>query len=142
MKIVFLGTTGIQHSLLAAYIYLGELGNKDFESLDYYCDLSRESSGSPIFIGDDKRGNQVYSLGVGKDLQMGQKTIENLLAILGFSSQELILRPISQRAERFLLALARIPRILGGEKINIFFSNIILRQGLAAIRENVQEFCS
>ena len=142
MKIVFLGTTGVQHSLIAAHIYLGQLGSEDFRSLKYYCDLSQESSGFPLFIGDDARGNQVYSLGVGKDLQMGQKTIENFLAILGFSSQDLILRPVSIKAEKFLACLGKIPRYLGGRKINLFFSDIILRQELTTIKENVEQFCN
>jgi hypothetical protein len=142
MKIVFLGTTGVQHSLIAAHIYLGQLKEQDFRSLEYYCDLSQEPSGFPIFIGDDARGNSVYSLGVGKDLQMGQKTIENLLIILGFSSQDLALRPISIKAEVFLACLGKIPRYLGGTKITLFFSNIILRQELAAIKENVEQFCN
>lgn len=142
MKIIFLGTTGIQHSLIAAHIYLEKLEEQDFRDLEYYCDLSKESSGFPIFIGDDARGNQVYSLGVGKDLQMGQKTIENLLTILGFSFQDLTLRPVSIKAERFLAYLGKIPRYLGGTKINLFFSDIILRQELTAIKENVEQFCN
>ncbi|ABI68643.1 DUF3189 family protein [Syntrophomonas wolfei] len=142
MKIVFLGTTGVQHALIAAHIYLGQLGVEDFRDLEYYCDLSQESSGFPIFIGDDARGNQIYSLGVGKDLQMGQKTIENLLTILGFSYQDLTLRPVSIKAERFLACLGKIPRYLGGRKINLFFSDIILRQELTTIKENVEQFCN
>ncbi|MDD4627269.1 MAG: DUF3189 family protein [Syntrophomonas sp.] len=140
MKIIFLGTTGVQHALIAAHIYLGQLRERDFASLESYCNLSKESSALPIFIGKDERGNQVFSLGVGKDLEMGQKTIDNLVSILGFSSQDLILRPVSIKGEILLVYLTKIPRFLGGQWINHFFSNIILGQELSTIKENIEQF--
>ncbi len=140
MKIVFLGTTGVQHSLLAANIYLRQNEDIDFAALEYYCDSNKDATGFPIYIGDDALGNQVYTLGVGKDLAMGQKTVENLVGILGFSSQDIIIRPVEIKADKLFAYSRKIPPYLGGLRINRFLSNIILHHEYKNIKENVEQF--
>lgn len=108
MNILFIGTTGIHHTLLAAHLYLGQFNGKDYRQLKFWGDFPREAQGRPLFIDYDDRGNMVYVLGVGLDVRMAQKSIEQLDKILNNDPQNLIVEPVFIKRERMLLLLHRL----------------------------------
>jgi hypothetical protein len=140
MKIIFLGTTGVHHSLVAANIYLERLQGSDFEMLEGYADLDKDNSGFPIYVAQDEQGNQVYTLGAGKNIGIGKKTIEELVAVLGYSSRDLLVKPISIKGDNILYFLGKIPRLMGGAYLNLFISNYILNKEISYIEKEIAEF--
>ena len=108
MKIVFLGTIGIYHPILAAHLYLGRELNDDNSHLSGWGDFSQEDSGYPILVGQDSLGNQVYALGAGIEVTMTRETIKQLVEILGHSPDELLIKTISVQTEIALIYLYRM----------------------------------
>jgi hypothetical protein len=101
MKIIFLGHNPLQAALIAANLYLGKGPTQKLpEGLNTvpYQDMLF----SPIYIGSDNKGNQVYTLGGGKDLWMVKRSIEDLLNILGIEEGNLMVAPVSTSWDRVL----------------------------------------
>ncbi len=111
MNVIFLGTIGIYHPTVAAHLYLGRHINNDFSPLCYWGDFDAESNGEPMLIGLDSAGNRIYSLGAGIEVGMTRKSIEQLAAILGHSEKELVIQPISVKAEMTIIRLYRAARL-------------------------------
>lgn len=133
-----MGTTGVHHTLIAANIYLEHLsGDEEYYRLQNYGHHELESRGFPIYIGRDKKGNRVYSLGGGKDLGMAKKSIEDLTALLGYSSQDLLVQPISIWGDKLLPTLCSIPPVLGGRLWSRLLSAILLKSQLKRIRRDI-----
>ena len=137
MNILFLGTSGVYHALIAANIYLKK-PVADFNSISDFADLALESSGFPIYVGEDKQGNQVYSLGVG-DVEMAQKSIEDLRNVLGRSDNDLVVKPVSIRGEKLMALLNHIPASLGGRLWHRLIPALILKSQLKAIYRNIEQ---
>lgn len=140
MKIIFLGTTGVHHGLIGANIYLNRLNKSEFAFVEGFCDVAKDESGFPIYIDDDENGNQIYTMGAGKDVLMVKKSIEDLVSILGCSSSDLLVKPVSIKGERMISFISKIPGILGGSHINLFISNLILKREFHSIFEDVEKF--
>ncbi|MDD4802358.1 MAG: DUF3189 family protein [Syntrophomonas sp.] len=109
-NLLFLGTTGIYHTLIAAHLYVNKAFPADFTNLKYWGDLSKENWGYPLFLDQDEHSNKIYSLGVGLNLQMSANSIQQLVRILGCSEQDLIVKPIFIKRERLLYFFHRISR--------------------------------
>ena len=62
MKIIFLGTTGVHHTLLAANLYLTD-EICDPARMQDFADQRKDHDGKPIYVGRDEKGNEVYTLG-------------------------------------------------------------------------------
>ena len=90
MIIVLPGTTAVHHTLVAAHLYLNTINAPDFGRLDGYCDMSMDYSGYPLYIGNDKYGNQVYTLGLGRLVEVGCHAIHNFMQIMGIDSSQLL----------------------------------------------------
>lgn len=137
MKILFIGTTGVHHALIAAHIFLGRLTKPDFRLVEAFCDNAKDASGYPILIYDDVKGNQVYTLGVGKDVALGKKAIEQMVDLLGYTSQDLLVKPVSIKGEKLLLLLSKIPDFLGGTQLNMFVGDRLLKREFSSIVEDI-----
>mgnify|MGYP003732792899 FL=1 len=137
MNILFLGTSGVHHALIAANIYLKK-PVADFNSISDFADLALESSGFPIYVGEDKQGNQVYSLGVG-DVEMAQKSIEDLRNVLGRSANDLVVKSVSIKGEKLMALLNHIPASLGGRLWHRLIPALILKSQLKAIYRNIEQ---
>lgn len=135
MKILFIGTTGVHHTLVAANIFLGRLDKPDFKFIEGYADNYKDLTGDPILINDD--GNQVYTLGVGRELEVGDRAIKSFIELLDCSSQDLIVQQISIKGEKLLLLLKFIPEYLGGKTIGTIISNIVIRKQFSKILQDV-----
>lgn len=142
MIIIFLGTTGVHHSLIASYIYLEKLKQTDFKMLPGFSDVQKDYSGFPIFVGRDNLDNRIYTLGAGKEIAMAQKTIDDLVNILGFSSKDLIVKPIRIKGEQLLRLAEKIPKFLGRQTISILLSDYIVKKEYYQILRDVEDFRS
>ncbi len=140
MKLVFLGTIGIYHPVLAAHLYLDhELGN-DNSHLPGWGDFSQEGSGDPILVGQDSLGNEVYALGAGVEVTMTRKTIEQLVEILGHSPDEILIKTISVQSEKALIFLYRAGSLHVLQKpINAVVSRL-LKPEHPSLQRQVNEF--
>lgn len=98
--------------MIAANIFLGRLHNPNFRYIKGFCDVAHDKSGFPIYIGEDNQSRKVYTLGVGKDVLMAKKTLEDLRDILGFTERELVIEPVSVPGESLIKFCSRWPKIL------------------------------
>ncbi len=137
MNILFLGTSGVHHALIAANIYLKK-PVADFNSISDFANLALESSGFPIYVGEDKQGNQVYSLGVG-DVEMAKKSIEDLRNVLGRSANDLVVKSVSIKGEKLMALLNHIPASLGGRLWHRLIPALILKSQLKVIYRNIEQ---
>lgn len=136
MNILFLGTSGVHHTLIAANIYLKKPVT-DFNSIPDFANIALESSGFPIYVGQDKEDNQVYSLGAGSDIDMAQKSIEDLRNVLGYSTHDLVVKPVSVKGEKLLTLLNHIPASLGGRLWHRLIPALILKSQLKTMYRDI-----
>jgi hypothetical protein len=139
MKIIFLGTTGVHHALIAAYLYIGNKLESNFQKYPGFADLDKEASGYPIFLGSDKSENMVYALGCETDISLVKKAIEQLTVIMGSQSDEIKVVPISIPDERILLTLTRIASITNAGNWYFWASGFIIKRYLSKIAARVKE---
>jgi hypothetical protein len=135
MNILFLGTSGVHHALIAANIYL-EKPVKDFNSIPNFANIALESSGFPIFVGEDNQGNQVYTLGAG-DVEMAKKSIEDLRNVFGRPANDLVVKPVSVKGEKLLTLLNHIPASLGGRLWHNLIPALILKGQLKRMETGI-----
>jgi methyl coenzyme M reductase subunit C-like uncharacterized protein (methanogenesis marker protein 7) len=110
MNIIFLGSTGVHQTLLAAYLHLDLLSGQDYQLLPHFNDYKLEASGRPLYIGSDTEGRNIHSLGVGDNVEMIAKTIEQLRIILDSSADELEIIPINIKPQRLISLIHQLAR--------------------------------
>lgn len=142
MIIIFLGTTGVHHSLIASYIYLEKLKETDFKILPGFSDVQKDYSGFPIFVDRDSLDNRIYTLGAGKEIAMAQKTIDDLVNVLGFSTKDLLVKPIRIKGEQLLRLAEKIPKFLGRDTISLLLSDYMVKREFYQILRDVEDFRS
>lgn len=142
MIIIFLGTTGVHHSLIASYIYLEKLKETDFKMLPGFSDVQKDYNGFPIFVDRDSLDNRVYTLGAGKEIAMAQKTIDDLVNVLGFTARDLVVKPVRIKGEQLLRLAEKIPKFLGGQTISLLLSDYIVKKEYSQILKDVEDFRS
>ena len=135
MNIIFIANTGTHHALIAAHIYLGRLNKPDFRYVTGFGDTAADKSGFPIYIGEDQQGNRVYTLGVGKDVLMGKKSLEDLRNLLGFSEEELVIEPVSVAGQGIIMLISHWPKLLGGGYLNVKGSTFLLRRQFGVLQK-------
>lgn len=140
MKIIFLGTTGVHQALVAANIYLEMIPDDKLQTIKGFSDASRDASGFPIFVGNDDKGDRVYALGVGRNVQLGVKTIGDLVRIFGHSPDDLLVKHIRIRGELILWLLCRIAQITGEKILCTYLSEYIVKWQFNTICKGVEEF--
>ncbi len=140
MKIIFLGNTGVHHALVAANIFLGRLKESDFRLIEGFCDLAKDSTGFPIFIDKDEEGNEIYTVGAGKELIIAQKTINELVRVFGCSSRDLIVKPVSIKGEKVISLLSKIPDMLGRSYLNFHISSYIISKDFPRLFREIMDF--
>ncbi len=114
MNIIFIGTCGVYHPLIAANMHLNRLKTEDYRKLTFFANHEMEKSGKPLSLGTDSLENRIYTLGVGPDVDMVKKSIQDLRHILGASEDELQVIPIIIKPQLLLLILHKLsaPRLL------------------------------
>jgi hypothetical protein len=140
MNILFIGTTGIHHALIAAHLYLNQWHEQDYGDLKLWGDWDKEALGLPLFLDFDDRGNKVYVLGVGGEVLMAQKTIEQLDKLLNRGMQDLIIKPVFIKRERVLLFLHRLGRTKISNHLVQILITYLLEKEFFTIQKQVESF--
>lgn len=139
MKIVLVGTTAVHHTLVAAHLYMNTIHGPDFGKLDGYCDMSLDYSGYPLFIGNDEDDNQIYTLGLGRLIDVGYRAIHDFQQIIGGESGQLLVQEIRIPSELDIWAASKASRIpLGlGSIINRLISDHVIAREFPLIQMDV-----
>lgn len=140
MNIIFLGTTGIYHTLIAAQLFLNQEQANDLEKISYHDLYLRELSGFPIYVGSTEEGQRVYTLGGGREVILLKKSIEDLRELSGFTQQDLIIKPLLIKSDKvifFLYKIAAFPLLRGASKTLI---NFLLQREKTVIQQKVELF--
>lgn len=137
MNILFIGTCGVYHPLIAGHMHLNKLSNDDYHNLQFFADHKNEASGQPLYLGTDLQDNKVYTLGVGPDVNMVKKSIEDLRLILGVSADELQIVPIIIKSQLLLLILHKISAVKPLKYLLLPWINFILVKQIAHIKKQL-----
>lgn len=137
MKILFIGTSGVHHVQIAASLYLGR-GIKEAFSSSSFANLALEKKGHPIFIGKYKGINEVYSLGVGYDIGLGEKILNQLRNLLGYTESDLIIIPIFIKNEQLIYFIIRLSMFLNLDYLYKTVTKFILKCEFNFIKEQVE----
>jgi hypothetical protein len=140
MNILFLGTTGVHHTLVAANFFLSKPQTNDLKKLTFWDNREKNLSGYPIFIDYDNKGNKIYSLGCGWEVMMTQRSIQDLVKILNSSDKDMTVKPIFIKRERLLLALHKIGRFPLINRLIQDIINYLIKKELTSIKQQVEEF--
>jgi len=130
----------VHHALVAANLYLGKLADRNLKMIKGFGDLKKDKSGFPIFIDEEENGDKIYILGVGKDVLMGKKSIEDLVQILGYSPRDLMVKPVCLKNDQIILFLSKIPDLLGGKICNNYIIPYIVEKELSSIQKEIEDF--
>ncbi|MBO8158948.1 DUF3189 family protein [Thermosyntropha sp.] len=103
MIYLFTGRSGVFEPLLAAYTYLGKRVKEEDEPLFARAEYDRE--GFPVFVGFDREGNRVYTMGV-----------------RNYKLLEIICAELDEVAGRNEKTMKVIPVEVKGEKLTVFFT--------------------
>jgi len=137
MNIIFLGTTGVHQTLLAAGMYIDPKFNRSYHTLSYFNDYQQEAGGHPIYIGRDYAGRRVHSLGVGADVEMVSKTINQLRIILDSPAGELQLIPIMIKSQRLISWLHKFARLAWLKPLSSYLIVLLLNREYDQIRQQI-----
>ncbi len=139
MNIIFLGSTGVHQALLAASLYIDPQRDFDYKVLPYFNDYQHEAGGHPIYIGRDSFERRIHSLGVGSDVKMVSKTINQLRIILDTSPEELQLVPIMIKSQRLISWLHQISRLTCFKSLSSYLIAGILNREYENIRQQIPD---
>ncbi|HPT69676.1 MAG TPA: DUF3189 family protein [Syntrophomonas sp.] len=140
MNIIFLGSTGVHQSLLAASVYINPQSSHSCKKLPYFNDFQQDAGGHPIYIGRDHAGRRIHSLGVGSDVKMVSRTIDQLRIILDSSAEELKLVPIMIRSQRLISWLHHLARLSWLKPLSSYLIAGILNREYDNIRRQIPGF--
>lgn len=136
MKIILVGTTAVHHPIVAANLYTHQVDHAELGRIDGYCDIYLDKSGYPIYVGDDQEGNQVYTLGLGRQMDVGWRAIHGFREIMGIPENDLRFVEVHVSGEFYIwLAgkLAALPLI--GYLLNRALSDYIIGRNYDSLWE-------
>lgn len=139
MKIIFIGITGVHHVFVAANMFLGNSELANIYLSDNFCDMTKDKIGYPIYLGTDNNDNKVYTLGVGNELKMAERTLSDLREILGFNESELVIFPISIKGEGLMTLVSKLPPFLGLGFIHSWVAKLLINWRLTALKHQIDE---
>jgi len=140
MKIIFIGTTGVHHSLVAANLFVNQGIPYNLNQIPGFADNNQDHRGLPIFVGHDDRGNEVYSLGAGRNVLMAKKTIDELVGVLGFYPHDLLVKPIKVWGDSLFPFINKVSSIAGAESIGKMVARYLDSYQLNNIKHQVEGF--
>lgn len=140
MNILFIGTQGVYHPLIAAQRYLHPITPSQIEKLPFLGNPSIEEHGQPFLVGIDEGDDKVYILGVGFDVAMAERSIQQLAEIFRPADEYLAVQTIRIRGEYLLSLLYRLARIPFLAGFCQRLAKIILQLNFDLICRQVQRF--
>lgn len=115
MKILCIGTSGVYHVLIAANLLISSEIEHVFLSTKF-ANYSLENEAHPIYVG--KYGvHDIYTLGIGNDIKIGQKILQEFGGLLGFKESDLLIIPIYIRREWVIKIISKLSLIIKEEYI-------------------------
>jgi len=139
-NVIFLGSSGVHHTLLAAHLYIDPECRRDYQNLPHFNDYHQEAGGHLIYIGSDREGRRVHSLGVGSDVEMVRKTLDQLRIILDSSADELQLIPIIIKSQRLITFIHQLSRLACLKSLSSKLILNLLNQEHDYIKEQILSF--
>ncbi len=136
MKILFIGTSGVHHVLIAAHLFLAGNELSDIFLSPGFADMKLEQAGYPIYIGAKSDAKEVYVLGVGHEVQMAKRALNDLITILGFSKSDLLVVPIAIKGERLITLISKLPPLLGF--VHRFTVKVLIKWQLETVSRQVE----
>jgi hypothetical protein len=133
-----MGTTGVHHTLVAAHMFIKRGKHKKYKMIEGFDDGKLEKSGRPFLVSDDGRGNQVYCVGVGKDIQLAKRAMTQFLDINGFTSSDLFIQPVHIKGDKLLLWLVRLPEYRWLKALRNGVAECLIRVQLALVQQSVR----
>jgi hypothetical protein len=119
MKIFYYCSVGTNLSLLAANLHLGVIKSaedcREIIYLPYFHCLNRDEIGTPLKIGTDEFGNEIYTFGVKRENILLTKALRDWLQILGIGERDYCLIDLT-KLEVPILRLANFTAIILGLK--------------------------
>lgn len=142
MNIIFIGTTGVHHVLVAAHMYLGNEIKEDLNNIKNFNDLKQEMTGYPIFVGDDTQKNHVYTLGAGTEVQMVKRSIEQLTDIMEIPRDNLIVQPIFIKLDKLILLYNLLAQGRMKGLINVYEAliKVLIKKELPILKKQINNF--
>lgn len=137
MNIVFVGTA-LHHLLTATNIYLDKAEDDYFTEkfLSYH---KSDSSNNPVYIACDLNGNNVFILETGPYINMVEKSISQLVEIMGFSARDILVKRISIKGERLLIFINKLACIKGGQELSLLLTNYIIRKQYSGLVSQIED---
>lgn len=136
MKVLFIGSTGIHHALMAAHIFLEKNADSHLVWPPHFADLQIEKKGHPLLVGTKNDGSQVYVLGVGREVKMAKKSLTDLRNIWGFNQSNLAIIPIRIKGEGLISLLAKLPNSLS--RVHKLVVKVIIKGQIGEIAEQAK----
>ncbi|MGI5880892.1 MAG: DUF3189 family protein [Syntrophomonadaceae bacterium] len=140
MKVLFIAPTAVHQALIAGNIFLGRIPDDNLNHINDFGDMRADATGMPLFIGIDKNGTEVYTLGVGSEMDMLKKAIEDLRYILDYTEEDLVVYPIEIKGEPFLSLWAKLLAQLGWDYESPSIVTKALKQRLPELRTTIENF--
>jgi len=140
MKVFFIGTTGVHHTLIAANLYIKNDIPRNPADIPDFADQQKDHYGKPIYVGRDDKGNDVYSLGTGKDVIMAKKSIEELVAVLGFYPHDLLVKPIKVKGDIFFPFINKVSSVFPSRSIGRAVARYLTATQMDSITGQVDGF--
>lgn len=128
MKIIFYSYSGVHSAVVAGAAYLGSLSAQQaasapFSEVPFFGCKEKESK--LRYLGEDKRGNRIYALGVGREMELVPKAIKNFLDLFQISQDDLVLI----NTDGYLSPLSKWGERLAGNGL-VDLGNFLVHQGL------------
>jgi len=138
MNILFIATTGVHQALIAANLHMQTQNTEDFIKLPHFGDADLEEFGKPLYLGNDLEGNRVFTLGVGPDIGMVKKCLEQLRAILGAPEMDLQLVQVDIKSQRLIWVLHQVSRSPVLKSFGQSLINYLLKRDWTLINEQLK----
>jgi len=139
--IVLLGTTAVHQTMVAAYLYLNKINEVDFGRIEGYGDITLDDEGAPILIGADEAGNQVYTMGIGGNIEIGYRAITEFLQVMSVPVDTMLVYPVRMPGETIIWLIAKISRIPWGvgSVLNLNITKLIINRCIDSIHSTTED---
>lgn len=138
LRVLILGVSGVHHTLVAAHMLMDSF-NGELNAINGYCNSELDVSGYPIYVGKDRYGNELYTLGAGGELEIAKKALGGLLQLFENLPYPLLITEIRVKGEIWIRLGAALSRVPFGSWLNAFISARVIKGQLASIQSQAKQ---
>ncbi|NLB18679.1 MAG: DUF3189 family protein [Syntrophomonadaceae bacterium] len=141
MIIVLAGVTAVHHTMVTAHLYLNGTNEVDFSRIKGYGDMSLDAKGTPILIGTDEKGNSVYTLGVGGNIEVGYRAMTEFLQIMSVPVDVILVYPVRLPVETIIWLITKVNCIPWGvgSALNLAITKLLLNRYVGLIQSAAED---